>query len=32
LKDGDAIVVNPTDAVQEGAHVIVQPAPKGQQS
>jgi multidrug efflux pump subunit AcrA (membrane-fusion protein) len=31
LKNGDVVVVNPTDSVQEGAHVTVQPAPKGQQ-
>jgi multidrug efflux pump subunit AcrA (membrane-fusion protein) len=31
LNNGDSVVVNPTDAVQEGAHVTVQPAPKGQQ-
>ncbi len=31
LKDGDQIVVNPTDAVQEGAHVSTQSAPEGQQ-
>jgi multidrug efflux pump subunit AcrA (membrane-fusion protein) len=31
LKNGDAVVVNPTDSVKEGAHVTVQPAPKGQQ-
>jgi multidrug efflux pump subunit AcrA (membrane-fusion protein) len=32
LKNGDVVVVNPTDSVQEGAHVTVQPAPKGQQA
>jgi multidrug efflux pump subunit AcrA (membrane-fusion protein) len=31
LKDGDQVVVNPTDAVQEGVHVEAKPAPKGQE-
>jgi multidrug efflux pump subunit AcrA (membrane-fusion protein) len=31
LKNGDVVVVNPSDSVQEGAHVTVQAAPKGQQ-
>jgi RND family efflux transporter MFP subunit len=31
LKDGDKVVVNPTDAVQEGVHVEAKPAPKGQE-
>jgi multidrug efflux pump subunit AcrA (membrane-fusion protein) len=31
LKDGDQVVVNPTDVVQEGAHVRAEPAPKGQE-
>jgi multidrug efflux pump subunit AcrA (membrane-fusion protein) len=31
LKNGDAVVVNPTDSVEEGAHVTTQPAPKGQE-
>ncbi len=31
LKGGEEVVVNPTDAAKEGAHVTTQPAPKGQQ-
>jgi multidrug efflux pump subunit AcrA (membrane-fusion protein) len=31
LKGGDKVVVNPTDAVQEGVHVEAKPAPKGQE-
>jgi multidrug efflux pump subunit AcrA (membrane-fusion protein) len=31
LQDGDLVVVNPNDAVKQGAHVITQPAPAGQQ-
>jgi multidrug efflux pump subunit AcrA (membrane-fusion protein) len=31
LKDGDQVVVNPTDSVQEGVHVQAIPAPKGQE-
>jgi multidrug efflux pump subunit AcrA (membrane-fusion protein) len=31
LHDGDTIVVNPTDQVKEGVHVVTRPAPKGQQ-
>ena len=31
LRDGDAIVVSPTDSVKEGARVTVREAPKGQQ-
>lgn len=31
LRDGDKIVVNPTDSVQEGVHVQTKPAPKGQE-
>ena len=31
LKDGDQIVVNPTDTVQEGVHVQTRAAPKGQE-
>lgn len=31
LKDGDQVVVNPTNSVQEGAHVQAKPAPKGQE-
>ena len=31
LENGDIIVVNPTDVVQEGAHVQPKPAPKGQE-
>jgi len=31
LKNGDTVVVNPTDSVKEGAHVTVLQAPKGQQ-
>lgn len=31
LKDGDQIVVNPTDSVQEGVHVQTRTAPKGQE-
>jgi multidrug efflux pump subunit AcrA (membrane-fusion protein) len=31
LQDGDLIVVNPNDAVKQGAHVVTQPAPAGQQ-
>ena len=31
LKDGDQIVVNPTDTVQEGVHVQTRTAPKGQE-
>ena len=31
LKDGDALVVNPTDVVQEGVHVVARTAPKGQE-
>jgi multidrug efflux pump subunit AcrA (membrane-fusion protein) len=31
LKDGDQVIVNPTEAVQEGVHVQAQPAPKGQE-
>ncbi len=30
LKNGDTVVVNPTDSVKEGAHVNVLEAPKGQ--
>jgi membrane fusion protein, multidrug efflux system len=32
LKDGDQVVVNPTDSIQEGVHVQARPAPKGQQT
>ncbi len=31
LENGDVLVVNPTDVVQEGAHVQPKPAPKGQE-
>ena len=31
LKDGDQVIVNPTDIVQEGVHVRAEPAPKGQE-
>jgi len=31
LEDGDLIVVNPTDAVKQGARVSARPAPAGQQ-
>jgi len=31
LKDGDIIVVNPNDAVKQGARVTARPAPAGQQ-
>jgi multidrug efflux pump subunit AcrA (membrane-fusion protein) len=31
LQDGDIIVVNPNDAVKQGAHVTTRPAPAGQQ-
>lgn len=31
LKNGDTVVVNPTDSTKEGAHVTVLEAPKGQQ-
>lgn len=31
LNDGDQVVVNPTDVVQEGVHVQAHPAPKGQE-
>jgi hypothetical protein len=31
LNDGDKVIVNPTEAVQEGAHVQVKAAPKGQE-
>jgi len=31
LKDGDLVVVNPNDAVKQGARVTTQPAPAGQQ-
>ena len=31
LRNGDKIVVNPTDVVQEGVHVQSKPAPKGQE-
>jgi multidrug efflux pump subunit AcrA (membrane-fusion protein) len=31
LRNGDKIVVNPTDSVQEGVHVQTRPAPKGQE-
>ena len=31
LQNGDVVVVNPTDVVQEGAHVQAKPAPKGQE-
>lgn len=31
LNDGDLVIVNPTDAVQEGGKVILLTAPKGQQ-
>lgn len=31
LKDGDQVIVNPTDVVQQGAHVRSEPAPKGQE-
>jgi multidrug efflux pump subunit AcrA (membrane-fusion protein) len=31
LQEGDLVVVNPNDAVKQGAHVITQPAPAGQQ-
>jgi multidrug efflux pump subunit AcrA (membrane-fusion protein) len=31
LRDGDSIVVNPNDAVTQGAHVSTRPAPAGQQ-
>jgi multidrug efflux pump subunit AcrA (membrane-fusion protein) len=31
LRNGDKIVVNPTDTVQEGVRVQTKPAPKGQE-
>jgi multidrug efflux pump subunit AcrA (membrane-fusion protein) len=31
LRNGDKIVVNPSDSVQEGVHVQTKPAPKGQE-
>jgi multidrug efflux pump subunit AcrA (membrane-fusion protein) len=31
LKNGDQVIVNPTDSVQEGVHVQAEPAPKGQE-
>jgi multidrug efflux pump subunit AcrA (membrane-fusion protein) len=31
LKNGDQVIVNPTDVVQEGVHVRAEPAPKGQE-
>jgi multidrug efflux pump subunit AcrA (membrane-fusion protein) len=31
LRNGDKIVVNPTDSVQEGVHVLTKTAPKGQE-
>ena len=31
LNDGDQVIVNPTDIVQEGVHVHSEPAPKGQE-
>lgn len=31
LKDGDQVIVNPTDVVQEGVHVRAEPGPKGQE-
>jgi RND family efflux transporter MFP subunit len=31
LNDGDQVIVNPTDIVQEGVRVKAQPAPKGQE-
>ena len=31
LRNGDQIVVNPTDSVQEGVRVQTKPAPKGQE-
>ena len=31
LKDGDQVIVNPTDVVQQGVHVRAEPAPKGQE-
>ena len=31
LQNGDQVVVNPTDSVTEGAHVVVTAAPKGQE-
>jgi multidrug efflux pump subunit AcrA (membrane-fusion protein) len=31
LKDGDQVIVNPTDIVQEGVRVRAEPAPKGQE-
>jgi multidrug efflux pump subunit AcrA (membrane-fusion protein) len=31
LKDGDTVVINPTDEVKEGVHVVTRPAPKGQE-
>ncbi len=31
LKDGDQVVVNPTDSIQEGVHVQTKTAPKGQE-
>jgi RND family efflux transporter MFP subunit len=31
LRNGDKIVVNPTDSVQEGVHVQTKTAPKGQE-
>ncbi len=31
LRDGDSVVVNPNDAVQQGARVNTRPAPAGQQ-
>lgn len=30
LRDGESLVVNPTDAIKEGAHVTTQAAPRGQ--
>jgi multidrug efflux pump subunit AcrA (membrane-fusion protein) len=31
LKNGDMVVVNPTDSVRDGVHVTVKPAPAGQE-
>jgi hypothetical protein len=30
LENGDMVVVNPNDAVKDGAHVTAKPAPSGQ--